>query len=128
GGTGGPGGAQGGFLPAPEMKQDGFDVLACIETVDTKIGAGAGEVAFAQVTDLDPVGEAAGRVDGEVGKNGVLRGEVFDAGLVLAGAELAFEDLVGVGGAPVGGGGQLVGGGAAATRGAGFFHGLERNE
>ncbi len=79
-------------------------MFACAEAVDAKVGAGAGEVAGGEVADLDVVGEAAGLVDGEVGEGGVGGVEVDDAGFVFAGAKLALEDFVLVGGAPVGGG------------------------
>lgn len=125
GGAGDEGDAERVFFAAAEVEKDGFDVFAGAEAVDAKIGAGAGEAARGEVANFDLVAEAAGRVDGEVGKNGMRGIEVFDAGFFLFGAKAAFQEFVLVGGAPVGGGRELGGGGFFRAA-SGGGHGGER--
>jgi hypothetical protein len=91
-----------GAVRASAVQEDGFDVLAGAEAVDAKVGACAGELTVDEVTELDAIVEAAGRMDFEIGEDCMRGVEVDDARALLAGAHLALENLVGIGRAPVG--------------------------
>jgi hypothetical protein len=90
-------------VAAGELKEDCFDVLARAQTIDAKVGAGTGELAGEKIADFHLVGHATRRFDFKVGENRVIRVEVGDAVAFLASAQLAFEDFVGVGRAPISG-------------------------
>ena len=88
-----------------QMEQDAFDVLAGVQAVDTKIHAGAVELApRSQRTDLHGVGRAGGGADGEVREDGETAGGVlvFNGRGLGAGAFPAAGDLLLVRGAPPG--------------------------
>lgn len=85
-----------------KLKEDGFNMLAGAKVVDAKIDAGAGKLPRDPVADFNLIRHPAGRLDLEIGKDGMARVEIGDAITLFAGTKLTLEDFVRVGRAPVG--------------------------
>ncbi len=87
-----------------QQNERGFDVLAGAQAGGAEVGAGAGKRAVFEVTDFNLIGHAAGGFHREGGEDRVLRVEVGNRVLLVAGTLDAAEDFVLIRGAPVSGG------------------------
>lgn len=104
-----PGGLQFNAVAAGQMNEHGLDVLAGAKAVDPEIRASTAELAVGDVANSDAVAEPTARFNLKVGEHRVGGVKADDAGAFITGADLALDDLVSVGGAPVSGRGKLAG-------------------
>jgi len=79
-----------------KMKQDRFSVFAKSQAIGSEIHAVTGALPAVQAANLYRIGQAAGRLDAEIGENGMSRICVGNDKGFFAGALAAFVDFVGI--------------------------------
>jgi hypothetical protein len=89
------------FMACLQIKQDGFGMFAEGQAIGSEIHAVTGALLPAQAANLHRIGQTAGRLDAEIGKNGMARVRVVDDKGFFACALAAFVDFVGIRRAPI---------------------------